>query len=129
MASLPTSEKIRGREKKVVFRRALRGWVPDEILDAPKRGFHPPLADWLRGALGGFAREVLLDPTARERGHFRPDRVATLLDQHAKGAADHSEGIWRLMIYELWHREFVDGAGGEWTIPAQREQLSQLPGA
>ena len=129
VASLPTSEKIRGREKKVVFRRALRGWVPDEILDAPKRGFHPPLADWLRGALGGFAREVLLDPTARERGHFRPDRVATLLDQHAKGAADHSEGIWRLMIYELWHREFVDGAGGEWTIPAQREQLSQLPGA
>jgi asparagine synthase (glutamine-hydrolysing) len=127
-ASLPTSEKIRGREKKVVFRRALRGWVPDEILDAPKRGFHPPLADWLRGALGGFARELLLDPTARERGHFRPERVATLIDQHAQGVADHSEGIWRLMLYELWHREFVDGAGGQ-TVPAARAQLSQLPGA
>jgi asparagine synthase (glutamine-hydrolysing) len=113
VASLPTSEKIQGREKKVVFRRALRGWVPDEILDAPKRGFHPPLADWLRGALGGFARDVLLDRTARERGHFRPDRVATLIDQHSTGVADHSEGIWRLMIYELWHREFVDGAGVE----------------
>jgi asparagine synthase (glutamine-hydrolysing) len=108
-ASLPTCEKIQGKEKKVVFRRALRGLVPDEILDAPKRGFHPPLADWLRGELGSFAREVLLDRTARERGHLRPDRVAALLDLHTRGLEDHSEGIWRLMIYELWHREFVDG--------------------
>ena len=128
VASLPTSEKIRGKEKKVIFRRALRGWVPDEILDAPKRGFHPPLADWLRGELGGFAREVLLDPIARERGHFRPDRVAALIDQHAKGAQDHSQGIWRLMIYELWHREFVDGAGGKRAISSQRERLPPPPG-
>jgi asparagine synthase (glutamine-hydrolysing) len=109
VASLPTREKIQGKQKKVIFRRALRGLVPDEILDAPKRGFHPPLADWLRGELGGFAREVLLDRTARERGHLRPDRVAALLDRHTRGLEDHSEGIWRLMIYELWHREFVDG--------------------
>lgn len=129
VASLPPSEKIQGKEKKVIFRRALRGWIPDEILDAPKRGFHPPLADWLRGELGGFARELLLDPVARERGHFRPDRVATLIDQHAQGVEDHSQGIWRLMIYELWHRELVDGAGGETTIPSQHEPLSSLPGA
>lgn len=128
VASLPTREKIHGREKKVVFRRALRGLVPDEILDAPKRGFHPPLADWLRGPLGGFARELLLDRTARERGHFRPNRVASLIDQHTKGVEDHSEGIWRLMIYELWHREFVDGAG-EGMVPSQHERLSPLSGA
>jgi asparagine synthase (glutamine-hydrolysing) len=126
-ASLPTSEKIRGKEKKVIFRNALRGWLPDEILDAPKRGFHPPLADWLRGELGGFAREVLLDPATRDRGYFRSDRVAALIDQHAKGVEDHSQGIWRLMIYELWHREFVDGAG---EVPlSQPEQFSRPLGA
>jgi len=125
-ASLPTSEKIRGKEKKVIFRRSLRGLVPDEILDAPKRGFHPPLADWLRGDLGGFAREVLLDPVARERGHFRADRVTAMLDRHAKGVEDQSEGIWRLMVYELWHREFVDGKGGRGELSGQPEQLSPL---
>jgi asparagine synthase (glutamine-hydrolysing) len=114
-ASMPVSEKIRGREKKVVFRRALRGWVPDEILDAPKRGFQPPLAEWLRGDLGAFARDVLLDPVARERGHFRTDRVASLIDRHARGIEDHSQGIWTLMLYELWHRELVDGAGARRT--------------
>ena len=109
-ASLPVREKVHGTEKKVIFRRALRGWIPDEILDAPKRGFHPPLAEWLRGDLGDFARDVLLDETARARGHFRPERVAALIERHTLGGEDHSQGIWRLMVYELWHREFVDGA-------------------
>ena len=63
-ASLPPELKVRGREKKVVLRGALRGWVPDEILDAPKRGFRLPLGDWLRGELRGFARDVLLDRRA-----------------------------------------------------------------
>jgi len=110
-ASLPAAEKVRGKEKKVIFRRALRGWVPDAILDAPKRGFQPPIARWLQGEMGGFAKEVLLDRAALARGHFRPDRIAALIDRHAEGVEDHSQGIWRLLIYELWHRQFVDGAG------------------
>ncbi|HMJ03150.1 MAG TPA: asparagine synthase C-terminal domain-containing protein, partial [Conexibacter sp.] len=109
-ASLPADQKVRGTEKKVAFRRALRGWVPDEILDAPKRGFQPPLADWLRGDLRGYAREILLDPVARGRGQLRADRVEALLDRHAAGVEDCSQGIWTLLMYELWHREFVDGA-------------------
>jgi asparagine synthase (glutamine-hydrolysing) len=127
VASLPTSEKVRGREKKVIFRRALRGWVPDEILDAPKRGFHPPLADWLRGELSGLMRELLLDSVARERGHFRADYVRRLIDRHARGVEDHSQGIWRLMVYEQWHREFVDGARDRSPIELQRESLPSLP--
>jgi asparagine synthase (glutamine-hydrolysing) len=127
VASLPTTEKVRGREKKVIFRDALRGWVPDQILDAPKRGFHPPLAEWLRGDLRGLARELLLDPVARERRHFRSDYVATLIDRHARGVEDHSQGIWRLMMYELWHREFVDGAPGPPSIERRRESVSSLP--
>jgi asparagine synthase (glutamine-hydrolysing) len=109
-ASLPVEQKVRGTEKKVAFRRALRGWVPDEILDAPKRGFQPPLADWLRGELHGYARDILLDPIARARGQLRPERVAALLERHANGVEDHSQGIWTLLVHELWQRELVDGA-------------------
>jgi asparagine synthase (glutamine-hydrolysing) len=107
-ASLPERMKVSGRQKKAVFRHAMRGIVPDEILDAPKRGFQPPVAAWLRGELRDYAREVLLDPATRERGYFRTDVVTRLLDEHAGGGADHSQGIWTLLVLELWHREFVD---------------------
>jgi asparagine synthase (glutamine-hydrolysing) len=110
-AALPERLKVRGREKKVALRAAMRGIVPDEILDAPKRGFQPPVAAWLRAELRTYARDVLLDPVARDRGYFRIDAIKTLLDEHEAGAADHSQGIWMLLVLELWHREFVDAAG------------------
>ena len=84
-ASLPASCKLRGREKKVALRAALRGWVPDEVLDAPKRGFRLPLADWFRGELRDYARDVLLDRRALGRGYFREDYVRSLWS-----------GMWRV---------------------------------
>ena len=121
-ASLPPELKLRGGEKKVGLREAMRGWVPDEILDAPKRGFQPPLADWFRGELRGYAREVLLDGRAGERGYFRPDRVEGLLDRHAAGVEDNSQGIWTLLMFELWQRDFVDGT------PSARPSALSLDG-
>jgi asparagine synthase (glutamine-hydrolysing) len=107
-ASLPADLKVRGRQTKVVLRSALRGWIPDEILDAPKRGFRLPLGDWLRGNLRDFSRDLLLDTRATGRGYFEQSYVRGLLDRHADGLQDHSQGIWTLLMFELWHREFVD---------------------
>jgi asparagine synthase (glutamine-hydrolysing) len=112
-ASLPAELKVRGREKKVVLRAALRGWIPDEILDAPKRGLRLPLGDWFRGELRDFTRDVLLDPRAIGRGWFREAYVRQLLDRHRDGVQDHSQGIWTLLMFELWHQEFVDRPQGD----------------
>jgi asparagine synthase (glutamine-hydrolysing) len=107
-ASLPPALKVRRGKKKALLRDALRGWLPDSILDAPKRGFSVPMADWLRGELKGYATETLLDRTAVGRGYFREAYVRALLDDHAARRADNSFRIWTLLIFELWHREFVD---------------------
>lgn len=107
-AALPAEAKIRGAEKKVALRAAMRGRVPDEVLDAPKRGFQPPMAEWLRGELSELAGDVLLDQTARGRGYFDMREIGRLLDEHRARACDHSQAIWTLMMFELWHRRFVD---------------------
>jgi asparagine synthase (glutamine-hydrolysing) len=107
-ASAPSELKLHGRDKKVGFRAALRGWVPDEILDRPKRGFELPIADWLRGDLGSFARDVLLDPQTRQRGLLNPDYARDLLKRHTDGREDHSRQIWTLLVLELWQRQPTD---------------------
>jgi asparagine synthase (glutamine-hydrolysing) len=107
-ASLPATMKVRGRCTKVALRDAVRGWVPDEILDAPKRGFRLPLGEWLRTELRDYAWDVLLDPRATGRGWFETHYVRTLLDRHQARVQDHSLGIWTLLMFELWQREFID---------------------
>jgi asparagine synthase (glutamine-hydrolysing) len=107
-ASAPPELKVDGREKKVGFRAALRGWLPDEILDRPKRGFELPIADWLRGDLGSFAQDVLMDPQTRQRGLLSPAYAGDLLKRHIEGREDHSRQIWTLLVLELWQRESKD---------------------
>lgn len=111
-ASIPSSLKIRGREKKWILREALRGWLPDDILDRPKQGFSVPLSSWLRTDLRPWAREILLDRETLARGYFEPRAVKGLLDRHAGGADDDAKRIWALLMLELWHREFVDAPSG-----------------
>jgi asparagine synthase (glutamine-hydrolysing) len=109
-ASLPPELKLRGQERKVGLRAAFRGWVPDEILDGRKQGFELPVAEWFRTDLRGYARDVLLDRGTIDRGYFDRGYVEEILDRHASGAEDNSRGIWTLLMFELWHREFVDSA-------------------
>jgi asparagine synthase (glutamine-hydrolysing) len=114
-ASLAPADKLSGRSYKVGLKEAARGWVPDKILDAPKRGFRLPIHDWLRGDLRSYAQDVLLDPAAIERGHFNRGYVERLLSEHAASQADHSQGIWTLLMYELWHDHVRGGLGRDLT--------------
>jgi asparagine synthase (glutamine-hydrolysing) len=107
-ASLPVHLKVRGRSTKTGLRRLLEASVPSSIVNAPKRGFQPPLAGWLRAELRQLAYEVLADPIADNRGYFLPGRVRALLDDHVTGRADNGQAIWTLLVFELWHRTWID---------------------
>jgi asparagine synthase (glutamine-hydrolysing) len=109
-ASIPAALKARGTQRKVVLRDALRGWLPDAVLDGRKQGFELPVARWLRGELAPYAREVLLDRGSVERGWARAESIEALLDQHLAGAADHGRKLWALLTLELWARSASEPA-------------------
>jgi asparagine synthase (glutamine-hydrolysing) len=101
-ASIPAKHKAHGVQRKIALRGALRGRLPDATLDGPKRGFELPVARWLRTDLAPFMREVLLDRESANRDWTRPEAVATLIDQHLAGTADHGRKLWSLLVLELW---------------------------
>jgi asparagine synthase (glutamine-hydrolysing) len=108
-AGLPGSQKVRGTERKVVMREALRGWIPDRILDGPKRGFGLPMVGrWFRGDLRSYITDVLTDPATLGRGYFNGDYVRELLSRHQDGSRDNSMQLWSLLMFEIWQREVVD---------------------
>ncbi|MFI5326243.1 MAG: asparagine synthase-related protein, partial [Candidatus Rokuibacteriota bacterium] len=107
-ARMPSGLKLRGGHGKHVLKEAMRAHLPAEILTRPKMGFGVPLAGWFRGELRDFARDVLMDPRARQRGIIRPDAVSGLLEAHLEGSRDHSARLWALMSFELWCRNWWD---------------------
>jgi asparagine synthase (glutamine-hydrolysing) len=108
-ATIPGRQKLVGGDKKLAFRAALRGWVPDRVLDSPKRGFGLDTAsDWLRADLRDLLHDTVGQAAVSRRGYFRPAYTQRLIDLHLTGRADYGQQLWALMMFELWHREFVD---------------------
>jgi len=105
---MPASLKMRGFESKYIFKRAIKGIVPDEILTRPKQGFGVPIGTWLNDQLRERMHETLCDPVTRRRGYFRSDYVDVLLDEHERGRRDHSQALWTILVFELWCRAFLD---------------------
>ncbi|MBI2572020.1 MAG: asparagine synthase (glutamine-hydrolyzing) [Candidatus Schekmanbacteria bacterium] len=108
-AAIPPELQVAGGVRKHVFKEALRGILPDAILDRPKSGFAIPLGRWFRGELGGFVRELLLSPSCLGRGWFDRRYVETLIARHQRGR-ELDLHLWTMMSFELWCRAFLDGA-------------------
>src|SRR5262249_1702997 len=100
VSGLPAGVKLNGAEGKYLFKKALRNYLPPEILYRPKMGFAVPLASWLRGPLRQRLRDIALSPTLLNSGIFRPDYLRELVDQHQSGLRDYSAALWGLLIFD-----------------------------
>lgn len=107
---LPARFKVRGLEKRQLFKLAMADILPLEIRRKKKQGFGLPTSVWLRrdGRLRELVNDVVLSPRALGRGLFEAGFIRELARRHERGAWDHSSEIMRLLMLELWHREFVD---------------------
>jgi asparagine synthase (glutamine-hydrolysing) len=106
-ATIPPDDLIRGFESKAIFKKALRGLLPEEVLRRRKRGFAIPLGDWFRNDLTGFVRETLLSETAKARGMFDTSYIEQIIKLHESGRSQ-DERLWMLVSFELWCRQFLD---------------------
>lgn len=108
---VPANLKVRGMQKRYLFKRAFRELLPREILQKKKHGFGIPVSDWLKSdkRMREFSRDILLSSRARGRGYFRSGFVDNLIAQHE---SDHTsyygDVLWNVFALELWHRQFVD---------------------
>jgi asparagine synthase (glutamine-hydrolysing) len=107
-ASLPASIRMAGGERKRLLKALAYRLVPRELLDRPKQGFGVPVGHWFRGSLRDVFGDVLGSAVARERGYFNRPFVERVLEEHLNGTRDHSLRLWQLLMFELWHRQFLD---------------------
>lgn len=105
--AIPSKHKVRGLSKKRLLRKAMAPLVPEIVLNGRKQGFSIPVGTWLREDLQPVVRDMLAPSAVRKQGVFRDDVVTRLVDEHARGARDHSRQLWALLVFGLWHDRYV----------------------
>ncbi len=107
-AALPVEMKVKQGTSKYLMKRAMRGILPDEVLDRPKMGFGVPIDQWFRGPCRDLLRETLLSARARARGYFSPRAVERIVEAHQRMEGNFGYRLYALLMLELWHREYRD---------------------
>src|SRR4029077_14949516 len=123
VGTIPAELQLRNRSGKYVLKQAMRGVLPDAVIDRKKRVFGVPRGHWFVADLAEFLRDLLLSREARERGIFEPRYVATLIERHASGQ-DLGLQLWTLLSFELWCRAFLDRGRPQLALPAGRSAVA-----
>jgi asparagine synthase (glutamine-hydrolysing) len=94
--------KIRNGEGKWILRQVLNRRVPRKLVDRPKTGFSVPLDSWLRGALRGWAEDLLDGSKLRSQGHFDPAIVRSAWAEHLSGRHHRERELWCVLMFQAW---------------------------
>lgn len=104
---LTDSQRIHGRETKHLFRRALRGVVPAEVLDRTKVGFGLPLRGFFHEVYGPQLRRLAAEGRLDGTGVFTGAGVLALLDADRRGEIDATYPLLGVLCIESWLRQFA----------------------
>ncbi|HYW98189.1 MAG TPA: asparagine synthase (glutamine-hydrolyzing) [Candidatus Elarobacter sp.] len=109
VASLPVKYKFQwGIRKYILKKLGERIGVPSALLHRRKQGFSLPLVHWMRHELKDGLLTILAEPRTLQRGYFKREAIQRLLDEHYRGYRDRAGAIWLLLVFELWHRNFLE---------------------
>jgi glycosyltransferase involved in cell wall biosynthesis len=104
-----------GKKKYILKKLAERLGVPSKLLHRRKQGFALPLVHWMREELREHLVGTLLEPRTLQRGYFNPDAIRRLVQEHLEGVRDRSGILWQLLVFELWHRNYLERQFGPVT--------------
>lgn len=107
-ATIPPELKVKPGRNRYIFKRAMEGFLPREIIEKTKHGFGLPVGPWFARdpGLNALVRDTLLAPSARVRDILRPDLLETLARDLADPSTTAYAGgnLWVFLVLELWLR-------------------------
>jgi len=100
----PDELRVRGLSTKWILRRAAERLLPPALRKRPKRGFRPPVAEWLRGGLRPALEAGLRGADSAMRERCGGAAIDKLLDEHLNSKKNRAASLWTLLNLETWHR-------------------------
>ncbi|MBN1446651.1 MAG: asparagine synthase (glutamine-hydrolyzing) [Bacteroidetes bacterium] len=104
--NIPSSLKTKNGTPKYILREAMRGILPDDIIDRKKIGFAGSGKNMLTPDIFRHARSLLESP---RHDYYNPSYIRALLDEYERSSINYTPQIWALYNFELWHRWWIEG--------------------
>lgn len=104
--SLPEKYKVNPKLNKLLLREILKKYIPEKMINRPKKGFAIPRASWIRGELRPLIMETLVTNHAWLNVHLDQKEISRIVKRHMDGI-NHDATIWSLLMLELWAQKWL----------------------
>ncbi len=108
--TIPPNLKVKPGKNRYIFKEAMRGFLPDEIISKSKHGMGLPIAKWLRDdkALNALLEENLFSETTQLTKYVRPEYLRELRDKlYTEETSFYGDNLWVFLVLEMWLREHI----------------------
>ncbi|HIB63557.1 MAG TPA: hypothetical protein EYO33_00145, partial [Phycisphaerales bacterium] len=99
--TLPDSYLVSRGEGKLLPRRLLGRYIPQQLFERPKMGFAAPICEWLRGPLVDWAEALLASKWLKEERLLSPEPLQ-LAWRHRDEQRDNSGKLWNAFMLLDW---------------------------
>jgi asparagine synthase (glutamine-hydrolysing) len=99
---IPSGLKLKGYQKKYIFKKAMSQYLPQRVICHKKQGFALPLSLWFKKELRSYIYDRLTSNGARVSEYLNPGYVRTVMNNHLKGMRDLNEKIWTILFLDAW---------------------------
>jgi len=93
---------------KNVLRKAMREFLPEQILNRKKQGFSAPDESWYRGENSEYVKELLLTSKTTSTEFINKAFIEKIIHEHIDHKINHRLLIWSLMNFEMWCQKFLN---------------------
>ena len=102
---IPYKMKVRNGQGKWLLRQVLKNYVPNELIDQPKRGFAVPVDGWMRGPLREWCEDLLSASRLSDQGILEPGLIRNRWDQHIRNEYNWRDSLWFVLMFQAWRQK------------------------
>jgi asparagine synthase (glutamine-hydrolysing) len=99
---VPLSMKIKNGRGKWLLRQVLHRYVPERLVDRPKKGFSVPIGAWLRGPMRDWAEALLSEERLGGDGYLNPGVIRQRWREYLSGIRNWQRELWEVLMFQAW---------------------------
>ncbi|MBU1220492.1 asparagine synthase (glutamine-hydrolyzing) [Myxococcota bacterium] len=99
--------KIKNRKSKLILKEVLFKYIPENMMNRPKKGFAVPVDSWVKNELKEWVEELLTIDMIKAEGYFKPESVKKMWEDHKTGRINNIYQLWSLISFQSWKQTWI----------------------
>lgn len=104
--SLHADYKVSRLSKKIILKKLLSRYLPENLFLRPKSGFALPVGQWFRKPLRTWVEDCLDPHILHSQGILNVNAVSSLWSSHLAGF-DRTQELWSVLVWQSWYNHYL----------------------